>query len=295
MTDKINRARQISKFKRKNKRDPKPNDILYTLEPPLLEDVWDDCPEVYRLKEKMGYETQKPEKLIKRILECFSNEDHLICDFFGGGGTTAKVAFDLNRRFITGDISPVAVRVIKDRLTQVGCKDFIDCNPYLTKDEWRNIKGHTFADKVCEYMGWISNPRKSGDGGIDGWANDTKTIPVQIKNSAVNPSVIRDLAGVCSGAYKSGIVVGWSFSKDCYEFVSKLEKKTKIRIELKQADTIVKPIDSMKKAEWQKLYKERINEQKKEQAVADDKSKILQKALKEQQDIDKSKRKKKKI
>ena len=187
-----------------------------------------------------------------------------------GGGTTAKVAFDLNRRFITGDISPVAVRVIKDRLKKAGCENFIDCNPYLTRPEWRLINGHAFAEKICEYMGWLVNLKKSGDGGIDGWTDDRKRIPVQIKNSDVNVSVVRDLAGVCSASYKSGIVVGWSFSKGCYEFVSALERKSKVKIDLKLADTIVQPIGQLEKARWQKFYAERVKESKKQPQFIDD-------------------------
>ena len=73
---------------------------------------------------------------------------------------------------------------------------------------------------------------------------------------------MRGLAGVCSGSHKIGVVVGWSFSKGCYEFVSALERKSKIKIELKLDDTIVKPIEYMKKAEWQKLYSKRVIESK---------------------------------
>ena len=223
-----------------------------------------------RSKERIGYRTQKPESLIERVLKLFSNKNDIVLDFFGGGGTTAKVAFDLNRRFITGDISPVAVRVIKDRLNKAGCNNYIDCNPYLTEPEWRLINGHVFAEKVCEYMGWIVNPKKSGDGGIDGWSDDRKKIPIQIKNSKVNVGVVRDLAGVCNAYYKHGIVVGWSFSTGCYEFVSALERKSKIKIELKEAGNIVQPIGYIDKASWQKLYAERIKEAKKQPQFIDD-------------------------
>jgi len=165
----------------------------------------------------------------------------------------------------------VAVRVIKDRLKNAGCTNFIDCNPYLTKQEWRLIDGHVFAEKVCEYMGWICNKNKTRDGGIDGWTDDRKKIPVQIKNTDVSVPVVRALSGVCNATYKTGIVVGWSFSKGCYEFVSELERKSKIKIELKLADTIVQPIGFLDRAEWQRLYAERVKENKKQPQFIDDK------------------------
>ena len=215
-------------------------------------------------KEKVGYDTQKPEALIKKFIQACSNEGDIVLDFFGGGGTTAKVAFDLERRFITGDVSPVAVRVIKEtRLKMAGCDNFIDCNPKLTKEEWNGVKGHYFAKKICEYMGWEVNPKKSGDGGIDGWVNGKRKRPVQIKNSKIGEQVIRDFVGACSAkGHKNGIIVGWGFSKKCYDFRAKIAQNKGIKVELKEAETIIKPIGSMKKREWEKLYRERVKESK---------------------------------
>ena len=53
-------------------------------------------------KERIGYRTQKPEALLERIIKSCSNKGDLVLDCFGGGGTTASVAYQLNRQFITG-------------------------------------------------------------------------------------------------------------------------------------------------------------------------------------------------
>ena len=66
--------------------------------------------------ERLGYPTQKPEALIKRIIECSTNEGDVVLDCFAGSGTTAKVAADLKRRFIVGDISINAISLTKQRL-----------------------------------------------------------------------------------------------------------------------------------------------------------------------------------
>ena len=60
--------------------------------------------------ERIGYRTQKPENLLKIIIESSSNKGDIVLDCFGGGGTTAKVCADLDRKFIIGDVSPVAIR-----------------------------------------------------------------------------------------------------------------------------------------------------------------------------------------
>lgn len=102
--------------KNKNKKDIKTAEVLSLKQGKLIESYWTDIPSGSHISknERIGYKTQKPEKLIKRIIECCTKEDDIVLDFFGGGGTTAKSAYDLGRRFIIGDISPVAVRVIKE-------------------------------------------------------------------------------------------------------------------------------------------------------------------------------------
>lgn len=70
-------------------------------------------------REKIGYPTQKPEALLKRIIEVSSNENDIVADFFMGGGTTGAVAVKLGRRFIGCDISRVAVSVTASRLIDI--------------------------------------------------------------------------------------------------------------------------------------------------------------------------------
>lgn len=68
--------------------------------------------------ESIGYPTQKPEALLERIITASSNKNHIVADFFMGGGTTLAVAQKLGRRFIGSDISRVAVSVTLDRLVK---------------------------------------------------------------------------------------------------------------------------------------------------------------------------------
>lgn len=66
--------------------------------------------------EIVGYATQKPQALLERIIKASSNENMLVCDFFGGSGVTAAVASKLNRRFITSDIGINSIQTMRDRL-----------------------------------------------------------------------------------------------------------------------------------------------------------------------------------
>ncbi len=69
-------------------------------------------------KERVDYSTQKPEGLLELLLEIASNENMIVADFFGGSGVTAKVANDLNRRFIHCDIGINSIQTVRDRLVE---------------------------------------------------------------------------------------------------------------------------------------------------------------------------------
>ena len=68
--------------------------------------------------ERVDYATQKPEALLKRIIKASSDEDMIVADFFGGSGVTAKVAHDLNRKFIHCDVGVNSLQITRDRLQE---------------------------------------------------------------------------------------------------------------------------------------------------------------------------------
>jgi len=67
-------------------------------------------------KEKTGYATQKPEGILRRIVQASSAEGDWVLDFFGGSGTTGAVASALGRRFLLVDQNPAAIEVMRARL-----------------------------------------------------------------------------------------------------------------------------------------------------------------------------------
>ncbi|MGH9894732.1 MAG: DNA-methyltransferase, partial [bacterium] len=82
----------------------------------LPTDVWWMTIVPTNSRERTGYPTQKPEKLLERIIRASSNPGDLIVDFFAGSGTTGVVAKKLGRRYLLVDSSPEAVGIAKDRL-----------------------------------------------------------------------------------------------------------------------------------------------------------------------------------
>ena len=67
-------------------------------------------------KERLGYDTQKPEELVNIFIKASSNENSIVADFFAGSGTTGAVAEKLGRRWIMSDISSKSIETIKGRM-----------------------------------------------------------------------------------------------------------------------------------------------------------------------------------
>lgn len=94
------------------------DDKSYLAKGKLLEDWWSDIPYLCRNeKEKTGYATQKPVKLMERIINTFSNLGDRILDPFMGSGSFLEMGIKLNRYAIGCDISDKAIEIARKRLT----------------------------------------------------------------------------------------------------------------------------------------------------------------------------------
>ncbi|UQA54590.1 DNA-methyltransferase [Polyangium aurulentum] len=98
---------------------------------PPLSDVWEIGVIAAKGRERLGYPTQKPEALLERVILSASNEGDVVLDPFCGSGTTLSVARRLGRRFVGIDKSPIAQRLIEQRMTRAfGTAvewDIVDC------------------------------------------------------------------------------------------------------------------------------------------------------------------------
>ena len=92
-------------------------------------------------KEKTGYPTQKPEGVLRRIVQASSRAGDWVLDFFAGSGTAAAVSMDLNRRFVMIDNNPEAFEVMRSRLGDGGLFSSIDFVDLAMSD----MEEHTVA------------------------------------------------------------------------------------------------------------------------------------------------------
>jgi len=82
-----------------------------------VQNLWNDIYVINsQSKEFVGYDTQKPESLLERIIKFSSDEGSLVVDFFCGSGTTGTVAERLGRRWVMCDLSRFAIHTARKRL-----------------------------------------------------------------------------------------------------------------------------------------------------------------------------------
>jgi len=87
--------------------------------PVFPSDVWDDIEHLQQKdRERVGYATQKPEALLRRVILASSRPGDLVCDLFSGSGTTAAAASKLGRHYLVTDASPFALYTLRTRQLQ---------------------------------------------------------------------------------------------------------------------------------------------------------------------------------
>lgn len=99
--------------------------VLY--KPRAVDAVWDDVAPLRHAapKERTGYPTQKPEPLLRRILEATSDPGDLVLDPFAGSGTTGVAAAAVGRKFVLIDQSPVAIATARKRLPDLSIERLV--------------------------------------------------------------------------------------------------------------------------------------------------------------------------
>jgi site-specific DNA-methyltransferase (adenine-specific) len=84
-----------------------------------VDDVWEIPIINLTARERVGYPTQKPIALLRRLIELLSEPGDVVADFMAGSGTLGVAALQLGRRAVLGDRSPQAIQVMNRRLSDV--------------------------------------------------------------------------------------------------------------------------------------------------------------------------------
>lgn len=198
----------------------------------IVDSVWEDIPPVNPVaKERVGYATQKPEALLERIIKASSNEGDLVCDFFGGSGTTAAVAEKLGRRWITCDIGKPAALVMRKRFIDQDVKPFLyqSIGDYQKEAFHNNKKLRRVGDLSQVVLGLFGalpfTPEQVSDRNF-GYIKGTRTLvmvdsPNRLTTAATVRRAVEAKASLLGGDWDKVIVLGWNFAFDISQAIEK--------------------------------------------------------------------------
>ena len=222
-----------------------------------IDTIWSDIPPINsQAAEALGYPTQKPLKLLERILEVSSNENDIVLDAFCGCGTALVAAQKLKRQWIGIDISPTACRVMAKRLKkdtllkedeklwQIG-RGFIVRDLPKTEEELRKYPPFEFENWAVVALGGTKNARQVGDMGIDGRIFPVTAMPerrgartgemdfmdewypIQVKQSAKvgRPDIDAFEAVMMREERMLGYFVGFEFTGDALFEIDRFRRK----------------------------------------------------------------------
>lgn len=189
-------------------------------------DVWQIPFVAPSAKERLGYPTQKPERLLEKIITASSDEGDLVLDAYCGCGTTIAVAERLKRKWIGVDITYQSISLILRRLeAQYGEQvlDTVNLSGIPQDMESARALAHKRDDRVRkEFEKWavltytnnraIINGKKGGDQGIDGTAyfltekHGNAKMVFQVKSGAVGRN---DVAAFNNDRLREGAELGF--------------------------------------------------------------------------------------
>lgn len=213
-------------------------------------------------KEKLNYATQKPEALLERIIKASSNEGDLVCDFFGGSGTTAAVAERLGRRWITCDIGKPASLVMRKRFIDQEVKPFLyqSIGDYQ-KEAFRNNKRYKHVGDLSQvvlglYGALPFTPEQTNDRNF-GYIKGTRTLvmvdsPNRLTTAATIRKAVEAKASLLGGDWEKVVVLGWNFAFDISQAIQKYES-SKVEVLVIPPDLL----DKLAKKGYKKLIDDR--------------------------------------
>ena len=174
-----------------------------------LQDLWADIIVGPTASERLGYQTQKPQALLERIISASSNAGDVVLDPFCGCGTTIAAAQKLGRPWIGIDITCLATNLIKNRLKD----SYGDAAKYKVIGEPTSVQD---AERLAEsdpyqFQWWAlglvgARPveqKKGADKGIDGRIvfqldkpGTFESVVLSVKAGHTGSAHVRDLKGV---------------------------------------------------------------------------------------------------
>jgi len=216
-----------------------------------LSDIWMDVNPIGSVaEERLDYDTQKPEALLKRIILASSKPGDIVADFFCGSGTTLAAAEKLGRRWIGSDLSKFAIQVTRKRLLNIhNSKDLQNDGKQYEKparpfELWNigNYETVYWQEREDEYLAFMLKLYQSqpltGFRYLHGRKGE-RTVHVGPLNAPVTMEEVEKVVIECrSNNFNKADVLGWEWSYEVNELAKELAKKNGVDLKLVQIPSV---------------------------------------------------------
>lgn len=223
----------------------------------IVGDVWTDIERINsQADERTGFDTQKPEALLERVIKASSNEEDLVADFFAGSGTTVAVAERLGRRWIGCELGKVGIQVTRARLVDMGAKPFLIENIGNYQREMIYLTGGRIWEMqhlILKLYGATPRDKTSGLG-IRKVENIEELIYVGYPDRPITAKKTEELglqAQKLDGrGYKRLVILGWDYEYNYHQALEarKSALKNKLKVQIESRDIPPDIYDYLKKA-----------------------------------------------
>lgn len=228
-------------------------------------DVWDvQHINMHDQTERLGYATQKPEALLRKIILASSNEDSIIADFFGGSGTTATVAEKLGRKWIVADIGKPACMIMRKRLIDQHSTPFLyqsigDYQKEIFASSKQFKRVGDLSQVILGLFGAITFTKEQNPARNLGYINSNRTLVVVDSPSKLTGyntlKKAQELRETFMGKWDKVIVLGWNFTMDIGQVIRNINDE--------KLDVQVIPPDLLNQLSKSKKSYEQILKEKK--------------------------------
>lgn len=219
-----------------------------------LGDLWTDdevAPISANSAERIDFDTQKPEALLKRIILASSNPGDIVADFFCGSGTTLAVAEKLGRRWIGSDLSKFAIQVTRKGLLDIhNSKELVDENkkeygkPARPFELWNigNYEMVYWQERHEEYLAFMIRLYQAqpltGFHYLHGRKGE-RAVHVGPLNAPVTMEEVEKVIIECrANQFDKADILGWEWSYEVNELAKELAKKNGVNLKLVQIPSV---------------------------------------------------------
>ena len=225
-----------------------------------MDDVWDISFLHPIAKERTGYDTQKPEKLLERIIKASSNENSIVADFFAGSGTTGAVAEKLGRRWIVSDMGKPATMIMRKRFVDIPAKPFLyQCIGNYQRENFASNKIFKRVGDLAQVVLHLygATPYSTDDNQRNlGYIKETNTLVLaDSPNHITGESIINKAIEIKErDGLSKVIVLGWNFVHNIREVLQKVNNPS--------LEVLVIPPDLIDKLRTKSSYKKMVEDKK---------------------------------